>query len=185
MLKTCRNYLSAIEQSRGDAMIFLYNCYGGTHSSSLASAVHLNKLPKDRIPTKEEILNVDYFNTLTTKDFGRIIFRGTDEEGNKVYTVGRGSSKVLLPCLGNLLKLAYNEMGLNQRIVLSNMSPTVPLSMTFGGLFSRRMGIDFLGVPLLVKGAKQSYTKVVEIVENTRKRAEETNDQIMIFYNKN
>ncbi|WP_010251749.1 DUF3189 family protein [Acetivibrio cellulolyticus] len=165
-------------------MIYLYNCYGGTHSSSIASAVHLNKLPKDRIPTKEEILNVDYFNTLTTKDFGRIIFRGIDEDGNKVYTVGRGSSKVLLPCMGNLLRLAHDEMGLNQRIILSNTSPTVPFAMTMGGLFSRRMGIDFLGVPLLVKGVKQSYAKVVELVEKTRKKAQESNDPIMIIYNK-
>ena len=29
----------------GDIMIFIYNCYGGTYSSSLASAVHLKKLP--------------------------------------------------------------------------------------------------------------------------------------------
>ncbi|MES9753852.1 DUF3189 family protein, partial [Bacillus wiedmannii] len=39
-------------------MIFIYTDFGGTHSTSLAAAYHLNKLPTDRKLTKEEILNV-------------------------------------------------------------------------------------------------------------------------------
>jgi hypothetical protein len=35
-------------------MVIIYNCYGGTHSSILASAIHLKKLPIDRIPSKQE-----------------------------------------------------------------------------------------------------------------------------------
>lgn len=95
-------------------MIFIYNCYGGTHSSSLASAVHLKKLPLDRIPTREEILGTEYFNKLKYKDMGRIIYRGTDEEGNKVFSVGRGTSKVLIPCLKNLITILHDECSFNE-----------------------------------------------------------------------
>ncbi|HDR7206958.1 TPA: DUF3189 family protein, partial [Bacillus cereus] len=57
-------------------MIYIYTDFGGTHTTSLAAAYHLNKLPTDRKLTKEEILNVDYFNKLKTEDMGKIIFHG-------------------------------------------------------------------------------------------------------------
>ena len=80
-------------------MIFIYNDYGGTHTTSLAAAYHLKKLPTNRVLTKEEILNVDYFNKLTKADFGKLIFHGIDEDGNSVYTIGRKSSKLVVPAL--------------------------------------------------------------------------------------
>lgn len=61
-------------------MIFIYTDFGGTHTTSLAAAYHLNKLPTDRKLTKEEILNVEYFNKLKTEDMGKIIFHGLDEK---------------------------------------------------------------------------------------------------------
>lgn len=168
----------------GDWMIYIYNCYGGTHSSSLAAAVHLKKLPLDRIPTREEILNTDQFNKLTYKDMGRIIYRGTDEEGNKVFSIGRGTSKVLIPCLENLLKILHDESDFNDKIIFSNMSPVVPFAMTMGGFFSRGLHINTVGVPLLVIGAKQAYPKVITIVNKTRESAKQMKDPVLILSNK-
>jgi len=167
----------------GDIMIFIYNCYGGTHSSSLASAIHLKKLPLDRIPTKQEILGTDYFNKLKYKDMGRIIFRGIDEDGNKVYSVGRGTSKVLIPCLENLIKILHDECGLSEKIIFSNMSPTVPPAMTFGGFFARGLGIEFIGVPFLVIGARQAYNRIVEIVNYTKESAKTLNEPVLVLLN--
>jgi hypothetical protein len=164
-------------------MIFIYNCYGGTHSSSLASAVHLKKLPLDRIPTRDEILNTDQFNKLKYKDMGHIIYRGTDEDGNKVYSVGRGTSKVLIPGLQNLIEILHKECGLNDKIVFSNMSPTVPPAMTIGGFFSRGLGINFIGVPFLVIGAKQAYMKIVEIVNYTKESAKNLDKPVLVLLN--
>lgn len=166
-------------------MIYIYNCYAGTHSSALAAAYHLKKLPQDRIPTKEEVLGVDIFNKLTPKDMGRIIFHGQDEEGHKVYTVGRGRSKALVPALKELLMLINNDQnGQTDKVIFSNASPTVPLPMTFGGLFSRRLHIDFIGVPLLIKGAQQTYPNIIALVENTRKVAKKMDKQVEILENK-
>lgn len=164
-------------------MIFIYNCFGGTHSSSLASAVHLNKLPLNRIPTKKEILNTDYFNRLSYKDMGRIIYRGTDEEGNKVFSMGRGTSKVLLPCLKNFVTLLNQECGINEKIILSNMTPTVTFLMTVGGFLSRGVGMDFLGVPLLLKGSQQAYRQVVRFVKLTKGAAETLNEPVLVLFN--
>lgn len=164
-------------------MIFIYNCYGGTHSSSLASAVHLKKLPSDRVPTKAEILGADYFNKLTSRDMGKIIYRGTDEEGNKVYSIGRGTSRVLIPCLAYFVELIRKDYGFKEKVIFSNMSPTVPPAMTVGGFLSRCLGIHFIGVPLLVIGARQSYRQVVELVNKTKEAARKSNEQVIVLMN--
>ena len=165
-------------------MIYIYNCYGGTHSSILAIAYHLEMLDETREPTKEEILNLPNFNKLESGNRGELFYYGSDKDGNKVYTIGRGRSKVLIPGLYNLASMLHKQDLLNEKIVFSNTSPTVPLSMTFGGLFSRWLKIDFIGVPLLIKGAKQSYKDVINLVNNTKKEAKEVKSEVIILDNK-
>ncbi|MEH7013561.1 DUF3189 family protein [Neobacillus niacini] len=150
-------------------MIYIYNDYGGTHTTSLAAAYHLKQLPQsERKLTTEEILNVKYFNQLTNEDFGKIIFHGNDEDGNSVYTLGRKRSKLVVPALKELTLLLLEKYHFDEKIVLSNTSPTVPITMSIGGFFSRGMKIDFIGVPLLVKGAKQCCDNIYRLVENTK-----------------
>ncbi len=165
-------------------MIYIYNCYGGTHSSVLAMAYHLEMLDATREPTKEEILELPNFNKLVYGNRGELFYYGNDKYGNKVYTIGRGRSKVLIPGLYNLASMLHKQKLLNEKIIFSNTSPTVPLAMTFGGLFSRWLKIDFIGVPLLVKGAKQSYMDIIELVNHTRNIAKEDNTEVIILDNK-
>lgn len=148
-------------------LIFIYNCYGGTHSSSLCSWVHLGHLPLDRTPTKKEIVDTPYFDRLKYKDMGKILYRGTDMWGNKVYTLGRGTSKVLLPALNNLMEILKTECSFKDEVVFINASPTVPLLMTIGGFLSRGLKIHVLGRPLLVKGAQQTYPNIIKLVKDT------------------
>lgn len=150
-------------------MIYIYNDYGGTHTTSLAAAYHLKQLPQsERKLTSEEILKVKYFNQLTKSDFGKIIFRGTDEEGNSVYTIGRKRNKFVVPALKELTLLLQEKYHFDEKIVLSNTSPTVPFAMSLGGFFSRGLKMDFIGVPLLVIGAKQCCDNLFRLVENTK-----------------
>jgi len=148
-------------------MIIIYNCYGGTHSSILASAIHLKKLPKDRIPSSEEILALEYFNKLTYKDMGRLIFQGTDPEGNRIYTIGRGTSKALVPAMINLALELSKDKGISEKYLFINCSPTVHPLMTVGGFFSRGLHIDPIGVPLLVNGVRLTYYNITKLVEKT------------------
>lgn len=164
-------------------LIYIYNCYGGTHSSALAAAYHLKKLPFGRKPTKDEILNTDAFNQLSPKEMGKLVFHGLDEEGSKVYTIGRGSSKAVIPAMLGILEMFEKNGTLNDRVIFSNTSPTVPVAMTFGGLFSRRLKIDFIGVPLLVLGAQQSYQNVIKLVERTKNHAKMTSSLIEVLDN--
>ncbi|ASB88563.1 hypothetical protein S101395_02055 [Bacillus sonorensis] len=164
-------------------LIFIYNCYGGTHSSALAAAYHLKKLPFGRKPTKHEILNTDCFNQLSPKEMGKLIFHGLDEEGHKVYTIGRGSSKAVIPAMRGVLELFEKNGTLHEKVVFSNTSPTVPLAMTFGGLFSRRLKIDPIGVPLLVLGSRQASQNIIKLVERTKKHAKMTSSMIEVLDN--
>lgn len=164
-------------------MIFIYNCYAGTHSSSLASAVHLKKLPLDRIPSKREILETEYFDKLTSKDFGRVIYRGTDEEGNKVFTIGRGPSKLIIPCLVNIINMFCSDYGFKEKIIFSNMSPSVNFPMQIGGFASRRLGMTGIGTLFLVLGAKRAHKKIIWIVEYTKKSAKVSKENVVVLSN--
>ncbi|GIP34215.1 DUF3189 family protein [Paenibacillus sp. J2TS4] len=166
-------------------MIYIYNDYGGTHTTALAAAYHLNKLPINRKLTKDEILTTDYFNKLQTSDMGKLIFHGVDENGHPVYTVGRGSSKVVVPALKNLSILLQDRYKADETIVYSNTSPTVPLAMTIGGFLSRRLKLDFIGVPLLVLGAKQCCKNVIQLVIHTKKAEKSKDGSIIVLENKN
>ncbi len=170
---------------KDDMMIYIYTDYGGTHTTSLAAAYHLKKLPTNRKLTKDEILNVDYFNKLKTSDMGKIIFHGRDENGDSVYTVGHGASKVVVPALKNLSILLQEKYQNHEKIVFSNTSPTVPFAMTIGGLFSRRLKIDFIGVPLLVFGAKQACDNIIRLVEYTKQAGRLTNEDVVVLENEN
>ena len=66
-------------------MIYIYNDFGGTHTTALAAAYHLKKLDESREPTEYEILHSHNFNKLTSKDRGKLFFHGTDDEGNNRY----------------------------------------------------------------------------------------------------
>ncbi|MBM7646159.1 hypothetical protein JOD45_002385 [Scopulibacillus daqui] len=165
-------------------MIYIYNCFGGTHSSALAAAYHLNKLPLDHQPTKEDILRVDIFNKLTYKDRGKFYLHGVDEDNNKVYTLGRGNSKALVPALRHLALILQEKQAVKEPIVISNTSPTVPLAMTFGGFFSRGLKLHFIGVPLLVMGAKKAHQNIINLVNHTKEYGRTLKSEIEILDNK-
>lgn len=161
---------------------YIYNCFGGTHSSPLAAAYHLNKLPKDRKPTESEVKNVDLFNKLKPKDGGKLYYHGEDENGDQVYTVARRYTKNVNAAIESLGMLLLNN---EDKIILSNTSPTVPLAMTLGGFTSRFLKIDFIGVPLLVLGARQTYINLIKLVENTKNYQHLAVEKVTTLDNKN
>lgn len=166
-------------------MFYIYNDFAGTHSTALAAAYHLKQLPQsERKLSKEAILNVPYFNKLTRKDFGKLLFHGIDEEGNSVYSIGRKRNKYVVPAMKELALLFQEKFQVNEKLVFSNTSPTVPLAMSLGGFFSRGMKIDIIGVPLLVAGAKQCCDNIYRLVENTKHAANTSyNENVIILDN--
>jgi len=76
----------------------------------------------------------------------------------------------------------FQEEGiLDDQVIFTNTSPTVPLSMTFGGLTSRWMKIDFIGVPLLIIGAKRAYKDIIALVDYAKETAKVTDKNVSIL----
>lgn len=167
-------------------MIYIYNDYGGTHTTSLAAALHLQIIPPSSFPlSKEEILAVPYFNKLTKQDFGKLIFHGKDREGNLVYTIGRKSQELVVTSLESLGLMLFEYFKVEERLIFSNTSPTVPKVMSVGVFFSRGLKINSIGVPLLIRGAKQCVMNIYDLVENTKQIAHNpTQNKIIVLENR-
>jgi hypothetical protein len=168
------------------SVIYIYNDYGGTHTTSMAAAYHLKQLPQsEQKLTTEQILNVKYFNKLTHADFGKLIFHGIDDDGNPVYTIGRKRHKLVVPALQELVLVLQERFEFDERVIFSNTSPTVPLAMTLGGFFARGIHINSIGVPLLVMGAKKCCDNIFRLVEHTKHIAKTSsqNERVIILNN--
>lgn len=74
-------------------MQIIYTCFGGAHSSPMAAAIHLGRISGDPLPSLETIQNLLYFDVIDGEDRGRVFPVGTDEFGNSVYVLGRGSDE--------------------------------------------------------------------------------------------
>lgn len=149
-------------------MIIIYNCLGGTHTSIMASELHLNNLPSDRIPSTDELYNTENFNKLDDRDFGRLIFHGIDEFGNEVYSIGRGRSAAVIRAMEGLAKLMSKKHHIDEGLIFINCSSSVMFPLSIGGLLSRWLKMGIFGDPFVFAGSKASYPKIVKLVERTK-----------------
>ena len=53
-----------------------------------------------------------------------------------------------------------------------------------GGFFSRGLKIDFIGVPLLVIGAKQCSNNIIQLVEYTKQIGKSSKVKVIVLENK-
>lgn len=149
-------------------MQIIYTCYGGAHSSPMAAAIHLGRLEGDPLPSLETIQNLPYFDITDTGDQGRVFPVGTDEFGNDVYILGRGSNE--LPIRQAVQSGCLLAGGDPRRVLFVNTLKAVNWQMRVGGFLSRRMGLVCLGRPLVTRGARRAYPKLVQIVTATKAR---------------
>ncbi|MCK9267893.1 MAG: DUF3189 family protein [Alkaliphilus sp.] len=149
-------------------MKIIYSCYGGAHSSIVASAIHVGYLPIDRVPTGEEILNIPYYDRSPKENRGIPIYMGTDTELRKVYALGLG------PYRTEYTKIAYNFAfqlaGKNKEdIRIINVVPLLSFSVKLGGFISRRIGLIKLGRPLTISGILKRYDLFIKLVKDVKK----------------
>lgn len=148
-------------------MYIIYHCVGGAHSSAIASAIHLGILPSKIKPNMSDILSLSYFDTLNKKDQGKIIFRGIDEKGHKVFTLSRQFvPHLVIPAIKDAWELAG---GKKDELLLVNTMDGVNFLMKIGGFSSRRLNLVKFGRPIVAYGTVLTYHKLVRIVENTKK----------------
>lgn len=142
-------------------MIFIYNCYGGSHSSVTAAAIHLGLLPETRIAYNRELLNTPYYDAQVAPDHGRIRFMGYDEKGNKVCIASkRNLGGYYGKILGEVAKIVGAD---SSNLIFIDTMPYVNIWMIVGGYLSRRLGIK-IGRSIILYGTRQSYYKFIHLV---------------------
>ncbi len=149
-------------------MKIIYHCFGGSHSSILAAALHLGLIEKKRLPSMDEMLALPYFDKTSKMDFGSIRFMGIDEYKNEVYVLGK---KNVGRRYGNILIGVAELLGKKVEIIFVDCMTRVNLGMKLGGFTSRRIGWVSLGRPVLGRSTRKAFWDLVNLVEITRLRA--------------
>lgn len=147
----------------------VYTCYGGTHSSTVAAAIHLGTLPRDKVPTPKQLMATPLFDTVESSDRGRLIRAGTDGRGNEVYVLGRGKESA--DVIYNIIVSAWTLVG-NHTVPLElyDTLPCVNVLMRIGGYLSRGAGRVSIGRPIVILGTRLAYPRLVGLVERVEKR---------------
>jgi hypothetical protein len=149
-------------------MKIIYHCFGGSHSSVTAAALHLGMLNKTRPPTREQLMEIPYYDKTSDADFGSIRYMGTDEFGHEVYVLGKKS-------MGNrysaILMGVAEILGSQDQLIMVNCMDRVNWSMKIGGFTSRRMRLALLGRPVVTWGTQKAFSQLVNLVEITRLKA--------------
>jgi len=167
------SWLEPAVVNEAEFMKIIYHCFGGSHSSVTAAAIHLGFLPTNRIPSFHELMALPHFDKTPGDVYGVIRFMGRTGEGDEVYVLGKKN-------LGNrmdriLIGLA-ELLGVKDRVVVVNTMRYVNLFMMVGGFLSRRLGLVSLGRPILVWGTRLAFphlVRAVEEVKNEIRRGEE------------
>jgi len=142
----------------------IYHCYGGSHSSVTAAAIHLGLLPNGQIPTAEMLWGLPFFDRQVAKDHGNIKFMGTDEFGNQVYILGRHNTAKLIQ---NILPEVAALFGINDLFMIDVM-PYVNWRMMLGGFTSRRLGWVGIGRPIVTRGTQYSFWSLTSLVQKVK-----------------
>lgn len=159
-------------------MHVIYYCYGSAHSSVVSAAIHLGRLPSDRIPTQEEILGLADYDQVETWQIGTLFFKGHDEWDNPVYTLGLGPDR---PVARRALMTFLHQLGLNtDQLYLNEALPHINRYARIGGALSRRYGFVRVGRPLSAYGIRKNYGELVKFVREVKreegKRMEQARD---------
>ena len=148
-------------------MKIIYYCYGGTHSSPIAAALHIGLLPKNKCPTKEEILRLPWFDKVTTAQRGQLFLVGKDRAGNPVYVCGRGREKqgITQAIISGLL-LAEGDPD----ELLFVDTPSGESVHASWRISLRRFNLVRIGRPLVVYGAQLAFPRLVALVEQAQEQ---------------
>lgn len=146
-------------------MIIIYHCFGGSHSSVLAAALHLRLIDKCRIPTTDELMAIPYFDKTCDEDFGSIRFMGIDDSGHEVYVLGK---KSMGGRYSKILRGVASILGKEDQVLPVDCTNRINLFMKIGGFSSRRMGLISPGRPIVLKGTRNAFLDMVNLVETVR-----------------
>ncbi|NLW46948.1 MAG: DUF3189 family protein [Firmicutes bacterium] len=144
-------------------MRLFYYCYGRAHSSVVAGLIHLNRLPRDRVPNVNEIISAPGFDQSNQPDIGIPYFLGKDRHNNEVFIIGFGSA----PDLGlQTIYYLLAQMGNPLEWKFYNSLASIGWLTKIGGFISKKLKVSSIGKYLAALGIQNSYSSLVELVKN-------------------
>lgn len=149
-------------------MIIIYHCFGGSHSSVVAAAVHLGLLPEGRVPSGRELRALPLFDRRSPRSHGVILPLGRDASGHEVCVLGAASC---FPVLRRAVLGVAACLGVGTHdVVFVDTLPCVNWLMRLGGVISRTLRLPWLGRPLVSQGARMAYRRLAALAVSTRDR---------------
>lgn len=148
-------------------MHIIYHCFGGTHTSVIASYIHIGVLPLETVPSKEVIEGIPLYDKLNGQnDTGHIVLIGKDEFNNNIYSLGvKNGKKLIEPALKDFY---YHLFNTNNGLLIIDTSSATNWIMKVGGFTSIALKMPIIGRPLVTYGVKLAYKNIVQIVKNVK-----------------
>lgn len=147
-------------------MKVIYCCYGSSHSSVVAAAIHLGTLPLSPIPCSLDIMNLPYYDKVTTDELGACTYMGTDDTGCDVYILGTGPARRIVR---RAVESIFQLCGVSQdSYMLVDTLTSIGAVTKIGGFLSRRMGLTRIGRPMTIWGIKRAYPQLASIVARVK-----------------
>ncbi|MGI6188915.1 MAG: DUF3189 family protein [Clostridiales bacterium] len=147
-------------------MKLFYHCFGGAHTSITCASIHLNFLPRDRIPKTYEFKAIPFYDKMENKELGKPVYMGQDDMGWDIYVIGMKDGKnVVIPAIKSYLNANY--VSHPEALFVSALVQLHPIT-AIGGITSRRLGLPCIGRPMTVWGIRRSYPHLVDLVNRVK-----------------
>lgn len=141
----------------------IYCCYGGTHSSAVAAAIHMGRLPRDRTPTWKELMSIPFFDRMTSENRGQLLPAGIDPQGRQVFVLGRGPDvRGMVAAVRSGWMLAGGDPA---ELKFIDTLKCVNWLMRIGGFLSRALGLVQVGRPVVLCGTQRAYPALLHLVK--------------------
>ena len=134
--------------------------------------IHMKRLPSDRIPSIREIMHISDYDRSETFEIGTLNFKGHDELGRRIYTLGLGPNHLVVKkgVVAFLFLIACDLEKLHMHEALVHINRIARI----GGALSRKYGYVKIGRFLSALGIRQSYQELVAFVNTVKKQLPST-----------
>lgn len=144
----------------------LYHCFGATHSSVVAAAMHCGILRRAGGITTHEVEGVPGFDRRAGSDIGHAFFVGADEDGCEAFAIGFGGARGVLTRAS--VDLLERTTPVPRRLLLADTLTGVSPLVRLGGYLSRRCRLVWVGRKMAAYGIVASAAQLQGVVADAR-----------------
>ena len=158
-------------------MKIIYHCYGGTHSSVLAAAVHLGLIEANPRLSKRELFHCPFFDSLNHAQIGTINRMGEDNYGNEIFVLGcKNAGSLVEKILPEFCRIFNLD---NNTILMVSTVSSLNILLRIGGFLSRRAGLVTLGRFFLFLGARRAIKNIKLTVEKVKQKLRNKKETVL------